>query len=225
MGRPAAQREALLSVLRLHEPLVAAEVASLLESHDRPGDFLPSLPVDDEPPDLAGRSVGAYRLLTLLGTGGAGAVYLAERSDGSFAKRVAVKLLSSGFVPLRDRFLRERDFLAGLEHPNIARLLDAGTTDDHLLYLVMEYVEGLPIDNIARSAGSASPIASRCCSGVRGSGLRASAPDHPLRHQAGERPGHEGRPGEAARFRHRPPDEPARDHHASSPGHAGLFEP
>ncbi|HTM34727.1 MAG TPA: protein kinase [Vicinamibacterales bacterium] len=146
VGRPAAQREALLSVLRLHEPLVAAEVASLLESHDRPGDFLPSISVDDEPPDLAGRSVGAYRLLTLLGTGGAGAVYLAERSDGSFAKRVAVKLLSSGFVPLRDRFLRERDFLAGLEHPNIARLLDAGTTDDHLLYLVMEYVEGLPID-------------------------------------------------------------------------------
>src|SRR6476620_580653 len=106
VGRPAAQREALLSMLRLHEPLVAAEVASLLESHDRPGEFLPSLPVDDEPPDFAGRSVGAYRLLTLSGTGGAGAVYLAERSDGSFAKRVAVKLLSSGFVALRDRFLR-----------------------------------------------------------------------------------------------------------------------
>ena len=102
--------------------------------------------LNDEAPDLAGRTIGAYRLLTLLGTGGTGAVYLAERSDGTFVKRVAIKLLSSGFMPLRDRFLREREFLAGLDHPNIARLLDAGTTDDHLLYLVMEYVEGLPID-------------------------------------------------------------------------------
>ncbi|MCC7179966.1 MAG: protein kinase [Acidobacteria bacterium] len=146
VGRPAAEREALLSRLRLGEPGIAAEVASLLESHDRPGEFLPDLALNDQPPDLAGRTIGTYRLLTLIGTGGAGAVYLAERSDGTFAKRVAIKLLSSGFAPLRDRFLREREVLASLEHPNIARLLDAGTTDDHLLYLVMEYVEGLTID-------------------------------------------------------------------------------
>ena len=146
VGRPAPQREAFLSMLRLREPTIAAEVASLLASHDRPGEFMPSLSLNDEAPDLAGRTIGAYRLLTLLGTGGTGAVYLAERSDGTFVKRVAIKLLSSGFVPLRDRFLREREFLAGLDHPNIARMLDAGTTDDHLLYLVMEYVEGLPID-------------------------------------------------------------------------------
>lgn len=146
VGRPAAEREAFLSMLRRSEPAIAAEVASLVESHDRPGEFLPSLSLHDEPPDLAGRTIGTYRLLTLIGTGGTGAVYLAERSDGTFARRVAIKLLSSAFVPLRDRFLRERAFLAGLEHPNIARLLDAGATDDHLLYLVMEYVEGLPID-------------------------------------------------------------------------------
>ena len=73
-------------------------------------------------------------------------MYLAERSDGTFAKRVAVKLLSPAFLPLRDRFVRERELLARLEHPNIARLLDAGATADHLLYLVMEYVEGVPID-------------------------------------------------------------------------------
>lgn len=146
VGLTLAEREAFLSRLRLGEPGIAAEVASLLESYDRPGEFLPNLALHDQPPDLAGRTIGSYRLITLIGTGGTGAVYLAERSDGTFARRVAIKLLSSGFVPLRDRFLREREVLAGLEHPNIARLLDAGTTDDHLLYLVMEYVEGLPID-------------------------------------------------------------------------------
>jgi tetratricopeptide (TPR) repeat protein len=146
LERPPAQREAFLSALRLREPAIAGEVASLLESHDRPGEFLPELPAPGAPRALVGRPVGSYRLVTLLGTGGAGAVYLAERSDGTFVKRVAIKLLAAEFVPVRDRFLRERDLLAGLEHPNIARLLDAGATADHLLYLVMEYVDGLPID-------------------------------------------------------------------------------
>ncbi len=143
---PPDAREAFLGAIGESDAAAASELRSLLEAHDRPGEFLPRLPAIPQPQDLAGRVVGAYRLLRLLGTGGAGAVYLAERSDGTFAKRVAVKLLSAGFLPLRDRFLRERELLARLEHPNIARLLDAGATPDHMLYLVMEYVEGVPID-------------------------------------------------------------------------------
>jgi non-specific serine/threonine protein kinase/serine/threonine-protein kinase len=143
---PPAARAAFIESLRLKDEAAAAELASLLEAHDRPGEFLPMLPVLLEPRDLTGRLVGAYRLLRLLGAGGTGAVYLAERNDGAFAKHVAVKLLSSAFQQSRDRFLRERQILASLEHPNIARLLDAGATPDHELYLVMEYVEGLPID-------------------------------------------------------------------------------
>ena len=139
-------RGAFLTELGVTDAAAASELASLLEAHDRPGEFLPGLPSFAEPQDLAGRIVGTYRLLRLLGTGGSAAVYLAERSDGTFAKRVAVKLLPPAFLPLRDRFVRERELLACLEHPNIARLLDAGVTADHLLYLVMEYVEGVPID-------------------------------------------------------------------------------
>jgi serine/threonine-protein kinase len=91
---------------------------------------------------------GPYRLGNLLGRGGMGAVYLAERVDGELAHRVAVKLLRPGADTrqLRQRFLAERQILATLSHPNIARLLDAGHCDDGQPYLVMEYVEGKPID-------------------------------------------------------------------------------
>ena len=143
---PADGRDEFLARLRASDAAAAAEVASLLEAHDSPGEFLPALPHLVDPPDLAGHVVGAYRLVRVLGTGGTGVVYLAERNDGTFTKCVAVKILSAAFLPLRDRFLRERQLLARLEHPNIARLLDAGSTADHQLYLVMEYVDGVPID-------------------------------------------------------------------------------
>jgi tRNA A-37 threonylcarbamoyl transferase component Bud32/tetratricopeptide (TPR) repeat protein len=91
---------------------------------------------------------GAYRLGDLLGRGGMGAVYLAERVDGEVSQRVAVKLLRFDSADLRERqrFLSERQILANLSHPNIARLLDAGHRDDGQPYLVMEYIEGKPID-------------------------------------------------------------------------------
>jgi tetratricopeptide (TPR) repeat protein len=146
LERSAHERDALVSELRRTDPAAAEEVLSLLEAHERPGEFLPDLPPPAEPPDLTGRVVGAYRLVRLLGAGGTGAVYLAERHDGAFDKRVAVKLLSTAFVQSRERFLRERQVLARLEHPNIARLVDGGATADPLLYLVMEYVDGVPID-------------------------------------------------------------------------------
>jgi serine/threonine protein kinase len=98
-----------------------------------------------EPKDL---QCGPYRLGDLLGRGGMGTVYLAERVDGEVAQRVAVKLLRPGADDplLRQRFLAERQILASLSHPNIARLLDAGHREDGQPYLVMEYVEGKAID-------------------------------------------------------------------------------
>jgi len=94
---------------------------------------------------------GPYRLVRLLGSGGMGAVYLGERTDGEIQQQVAVKLLRAGAdrPAWRDRFLRERQLLADLNHPSIARLLDAGHTSDGRPYLVMEYVDGVPIDTYA----------------------------------------------------------------------------
>jgi eukaryotic-like serine/threonine-protein kinase len=95
-----------------------------------------------------GRRVGAYRLVAEIGRGGMGAAYLAERADDSFAHRAAVKLIKRGMDTdgILRRFLHERQILASLNHPNIATLLDGGTTDDRLPYFVMEYVDGEPID-------------------------------------------------------------------------------
>ncbi|HEV8237924.1 MAG TPA: protein kinase [Thermoanaerobaculia bacterium] len=95
----------------------------------------------------AGRRLGSFRLVREIGRGGMGAVYLGERADGQFEQRVAVKLIAAGPDAarlLRD-FRRERQILARLEHPNIARLIDGGMDVDGVPYLVMEYVEGEPI--------------------------------------------------------------------------------
>ena len=105
--------------------------------------------VEDESRDgLVGLKIGNYKIVGELGRGGMGAVYLAQRDDGKFRQQVAVKFLKRELntADIRRRFSRERQILAALEHPNIARLLDAGTTDDGLPYLVMEYIEGLPVD-------------------------------------------------------------------------------
>jgi len=95
------------------------------------------------PPD----TVGVFRIAAEIGRGGMGEVFLAERADGQFEQRVAVKLLKRGMDSdaILARFLRERQILAGLNHPNIARLLDGGVADDGRPYFVMEYVQGLPI--------------------------------------------------------------------------------
>ena len=90
---------------------------------------------------------GAYRLVSHIASGGMGIVYLAEREDGGEPTRAAVKLIRRGIDDDQARrFDAERRILASLQHPNIARLIDAGVTDDHRPYLVMEYVAGLPID-------------------------------------------------------------------------------
>ncbi len=95
-----------------------------------------------------GLRMGPYQIEKLLGRGGMGAVYLAHRADGEFAQKVAIKIIGLPFEidALRERFRQERQILAGLNHPNITRLLDGGVTGDGQLYLVMEYVDGVPID-------------------------------------------------------------------------------
>jgi eukaryotic-like serine/threonine-protein kinase len=138
------------------DPEVRAEVLGLLEAGARSGDaFEPSdgyrrslgggfVPTED----ASGRLVGRYRLDSLLGRGGMGTVWLAHRNDQAFDQQVAVKLVKRGLdteETLR-RFRHERQVLAGLEHPGIARLIDGGATDDGLPYMVLEYVEGTPID-------------------------------------------------------------------------------
>jgi serine/threonine-protein kinase len=95
-----------------------------------------------------GELIGPYRILRVLGQGGMGEVYLCERADDQYRKQVAIKLVSRGLLSrqVQTRLRTERQILATLDHPNIARLLDGGTTGDGVPYLVMEYVDGEPID-------------------------------------------------------------------------------
>jgi serine/threonine protein kinase len=100
-------------------------------------------------PDLEGKPgrCGPYRLLDVVGRGGMGAVYMAERADGEVTQRLAIKLLPPGAGDwLRERFLQERQIQASLTHPNIARMLDAGRLDNGQPFLAMEFIQGQPID-------------------------------------------------------------------------------
>ena len=99
-----------------------------------------------------GIQCGPYRLMRAVGRGGMGAVYLAERTDGEVRQQVAVKLLRYGGneAGFRERFLRERQILAGLNHPGIVHLIDVGRTSDGQPYLAMDYIEGVPIDEYTR---------------------------------------------------------------------------
>ncbi|MGD9584221.1 MAG: protein kinase [Lysobacterales bacterium] len=145
LDRPAAARLAHVRDVLADDPDCLAEVEALLAAHQRSAAFLQ--------PESAQRVVGAYRLLRLLGSGGMGAVYLAERSDGAFEQRVAIKLLSSSLADPDSirRAEAERRFLAWLEHPHIARILDGGSTAEGQPYVVMEYVDGEQIDRHCRA--------------------------------------------------------------------------
>jgi len=154
-----ADRAAFVEQCRADDPELAAEVAALLEGAaavpvlDTPAAAL-AAPLFDEslalpdPTDAQSR-FGPYRILRELGRGGMGAVYLAERSDDQYQKEVALKLLpawSAGDDRRVQRFLEERQILAALDHPDIARLLDGGVTPDGLPWFALEYVEGVPVD-------------------------------------------------------------------------------
>src|SRR3954468_16092971 len=96
---------------------------------------------------LIGRQIGVYRLEEEIGRGGMGAVYRAERIDGEFRQRVAIKLIKRGMDTdlILKRFRRERQITAALNHPNIAYFFGGGSTDDGLPYFIMEYISGKPL--------------------------------------------------------------------------------
>ena len=159
LEQPEAQRRAWLEA-RVDSPDLLDEVQALLDCHvsdDARVDRAVAAVAGDvdglsSPPGE--RQLGPYRVLELLGQGGMGAVYLAERDDEEYRTRVAIKLIR-GFpeAAALERLRRERQILADLAHPHIARLLDGGSTEDGQPYLVMEYIDGVPITHWCREQG------------------------------------------------------------------------
>ncbi len=125
-----------------------SQVLALLDQNDN--DALQWLDNEAEwtPASLIGARLGPYQLVSLIGSGGMGEVYLAERIDDEFEQQVAIKLVRGALLTddVRARLRTERQILASLKHPNIATLLDGGTAPDGTPYLVMEYIIGIPID-------------------------------------------------------------------------------
>ncbi|HVV96391.1 MAG TPA: protein kinase, partial [Rhodanobacteraceae bacterium] len=136
-----------------------ATVEQLLRADAKAQDFLERAPasIADAAVAAAARSApksfGVYRVLRSIGEGGMGEVWLAERGDGEFEQRVAVKRLTYPTPGLLQRFRQERQILARLEHPGIARLIDGGLDANGIPYLAMEYVDGVPITEYARKHG------------------------------------------------------------------------
>ncbi|MDH5197997.1 MAG: serine/threonine-protein kinase, partial [Gemmatimonadota bacterium] len=155
LERPPAERDAFLDAACAGDAALRAEVASLLAAHatEGPVDHLADAVIDGlvgplRDPVEPGDRIGRYRVVRQVARGGMGAVYLAERDDRQFQQRVALKFLRPGYdhEELRRRFATERRILGQLTHPSIARLLDAGVSPRGLPYLVMEFVDGAPID-------------------------------------------------------------------------------
>jgi len=162
--RPRREQAAFVRGACVGDDSLCADVLRLLEA-DEDGDGAldtPAAPLaaaigrrPDAEENLVGQRVGAYRLVRRLGEGGMGSVWLGERDDAEFERRVAIKLIKRGMDTdqVLRRFRVERRALAGLEHPSIARLIDAATTPDGRPALIMEYVEGEPLDSYCESRG------------------------------------------------------------------------
>jgi serine/threonine protein kinase len=162
LEREPGRRAAFLDEVCGEDTELRREVASLIASYEADPDFIEPSTVEPQPPvaeagdeaALVGQRIGPYRLVSFVACGGMGAVYRAVRADGTYRKQVAVKLLradrtgdhASHRRELLRRFRTEQQALANLDHPNIAKLLDAGTSEDGRPYLVMDYIEGQPID-------------------------------------------------------------------------------
>ncbi|MGH9938466.1 MAG: protein kinase domain-containing protein, partial [Blastocatellia bacterium] len=151
-GLPPEERDSYLSSACAGAEHLQSYVERLLLRYEQAEaeDFLarPILPDPDQKAvGLIGRRIGTYELLRESGSGGMGVVYLAARADDVYKKEVAVKLVWPGMrrEGIIRRFKQERQILAALDHPNIARLLDGGATEEGWPYVVMEYVDGMPI--------------------------------------------------------------------------------
>src|SRR5438105_12658654 len=160
LERQPEDRTAFLEHACAGDAKLLAHIQALLASDARAETFLetPALPpgsrtaadgnAGNEMPSMIGRRAGPYEIVREIGRGGMGAVFLADRADDQIRKQVAIKLVKRGMDTdtIVRRFRRERQILAQLDHPNIARLLDAGATEDGLPYFIMDWVNGLPID-------------------------------------------------------------------------------
>ncbi len=155
---PTSERDAFIGRECDGDTEIASEVLSLLDAHVGASEFIEK-PASSSVTDFVERSrtsrvgqiLGSYRIEGEIGKGGMGAVFLASRADSEFKKKVAVKLIKRGFDTdeIIRRFRHERQILATLEHPYIARLIDGGATDDGLPYLVMDYVRGRTLTRFA----------------------------------------------------------------------------
>jgi serine/threonine protein kinase/tetratricopeptide (TPR) repeat protein len=157
------ERITYLKTACLADDKLRLEVEALVLAHEKASNFIEKpafkarafelsaenpADADEQADDSTGRRIGSYRIIREIGRGGMGAVFLATRDDDEYQKQVAIKIIKRGMdtdLILR-RFKNERQILASLEHPNIARLFDGGSTTEGLPYLVMEYIEGRPID-------------------------------------------------------------------------------
>ncbi len=153
--RQADARETYLELQCGDDPALRSEIEKLLSADERAGGFIEraveagAAALSDDIGELrVGHRIGSYRLVRQLGRGGMSSVYLAERDDAQFRKRVAIKVMRRGMDTddIARRFRSERQILASLDHPNIARLHDGGTTADGLPFFVMEYIDGLGVD-------------------------------------------------------------------------------
>ncbi len=161
LEQPRAERTAFLASVCDGDETLRQEVLSLLAGDEEADDFLEASPVSEiaelmRQPEAAyapGSHIGPYRIVREIGRGGMGLVLLAVRDDDAFQKYVAIKLVAPGplHTEVLRRFRRERQILADLDHPNIARLLDGGTTEQGWPYVVMEYVEGVPLTEYCRA--------------------------------------------------------------------------
>jgi eukaryotic-like serine/threonine-protein kinase len=150
LERTPAERAALLDEACADDSALRSELESLIASYEEEQGFLEMPAFDPRPAfsDVEGRLIGPYKIIRQLDHGGMGTVYLAARADDQYRKRVAIKVVKRGMdtEAILSRFRHERQILASLDHPNIARLLDGGSSKDGLPYLVMEYIEGKPIN-------------------------------------------------------------------------------
>src|SRR5688572_18120775 len=155
LDRPEGERAAFVEKACGGNAALLQEVRSLLAWHKGSTGFLETpaarLTGATEAPSAAlliGKAVGPWRILDVVGSGGMGVVYRAERADAAFRRHAALKVIGPGpdSPQIIERFRLERETLAALDHPNIARLMDGGTTADGQPFLVMELVEGEPID-------------------------------------------------------------------------------
>ena len=152
LERDPAERSDFLRLACAGDDSLRVEIESLLASFDGAATFLEDSPAADllstQTREIAGKRIGAYRIIREIGQGGMAVVYLAERNDQNYRKQVAMKMVKAGIdtEQVLQRFRNERQTLATLDHSNIVKLLDGGSTEDGSPYLVMEYVEGPPID-------------------------------------------------------------------------------